>query len=113
MYKNENVEDCISDSFLTLPKRVTTPMMRTSQATVVIKLFDSLSKSVIFSAKPTTYIDTATALANEKINPIAPPNLGPSERDIKKYAPPPRTFPFVQIADIEMVVIVVKKRMKM
>lgn len=41
------------------------------------------------SQKPTTYIAQATALANEKINPIEPPNSGPSDLEIMKYVPPP------------------------
>ncbi|CAN8029671.1 unnamed protein product [Ixodes persulcatus] len=34
------------------------------------------------SAKPTTYMATATALAREKMSPMAPPNSGPRLRDI-------------------------------
>ena len=58
----------------------------------------SFSKSVIFSENPTMYIATATALAKAKISPMAPPNFGPKDREIRKYAPPPRTLPFVHIA---------------
>ena len=36
--------------------------------------------------------------------PIAPPNSGPIERDIIKYAPPPSIAPFVDIADTESTV---------
>jgi len=35
------------------------------------------------SANPTTYIAAATALANENMMPIAPPNSGPRLRDIR------------------------------
>lgn len=40
------------------------------------------SKSSIDSQKPTTYMAQATALANENINPIEPPNSGPKLLDI-------------------------------
>lgn len=47
------------------------------------------NRSSIDSQKPTTYIAHATALANEKIKPIDPPNSGPRDLDIMKYVPPP------------------------
>lgn len=50
---------------------------------------NDVSRSSMDSQKPTTYIAQATALANEKINPIEPPNSGPSDLDIMKYVPPP------------------------
>lgn len=34
------------------------------------------------------YIAAATALANENIIPMLPPNSGPKDLDNKKYAPP-------------------------
>lgn len=43
----------------------------------------TLSNSTTVSAKPTTYIATATALANAKIRPMAPPNSGPRLLEIK------------------------------
>jgi hypothetical protein len=52
---------------------------------------------------------TATAFANEKISPMAPPKPGPSDRLIRKYAPPPFTSPFVQIAQQDRAVIVVTR----
>ena len=53
------------------------------------------------------YIAAATALATEKIKPMEPPNSGPSEREMRKYTPPPFTSPFVQIAHVDRAVIVV------
>ncbi|KRY56241.1 Dihydrofolate reductase [Trichinella britovi] len=38
-------------------------------------------------AKPTTYMATATALANENSNPMLPPNSGPNDRDTKHPFP--------------------------
>lgn len=40
------------------------------------------------SANPTTYMAAATELANEKMIPIAPPNSGPNDLEMRKYAPP-------------------------
>lgn len=45
-----------------------------------------------------------TIFAIIKRAPIAPPNSGPKVLDIIKYAPPPSTAPFVEIAQIEKTV---------
>ena len=47
------------------------------------------------------------AWAIKRAIPIAPPNSGPSAREIRKYAPPPDTGVFVDTADIDRVVRVV------
>lgn len=41
------------------------------------QLFLTLSISTTVSAKPTTYMATATALAKAKMRPMEPPNSGP------------------------------------
>lgn len=43
----------------------------------------TLRISTTVSAKPTTYMATATALAKAKIRPIEPPNSGPKLLEIK------------------------------
>lgn len=48
-----------------------------------IKPFLTLSISTTVSAKPTTYMATATALAKAKIRPMEPPNSGPRLLEIK------------------------------
>jgi hypothetical protein len=68
------------------------PIMRTSCIPPsTIWREKEVNKSSIDSQKPTTYIAHATALANEKINPMDPPNSGPRDLDIIKYVPPPVT----------------------
>ena len=41
------------------------------------------TKAFNYSANPTTYIATATALAKAKIKPIDPPNSGPKLLEIR------------------------------
>lgn len=48
-----------------------------------IRGFLTLSNSTTVSAKPTTYMATATALANAKISPMEPPNSGPRLLEIR------------------------------
>lgn len=65
-------------------------MIRTSwMPPSIICMPKELSRSSMDSQNPTTYMAQATALASEKINPIEPPNSGPSDLDIMKYVPPP------------------------
>jgi len=47
------------------------------------KLFLTLSISTTVSAKPTTYMATATALAKAKMRPMDPPNSGPRLLEIR------------------------------
>lgn len=63
--------------------------------------------STTVSARPMRYSAIATAFAAAKRMPMAPPSSGPSEREMRKYAPPPWTRPLVEMADSESVVIVV------
>ena len=43
----------------------------------------TFSSSTTVSAKPTTYMATATALAKAKMSPIEPPNSGPRLLEIR------------------------------
>jgi hypothetical protein len=52
----------------------------------------SLLNSNIFTAP-------ATLVPKKNRMPTAPPNSGPSDREIMKYEPPAGTIPFVAIAD--------------
>lgn len=47
------------------------------------KVFLTLSISTTVSAKPTTYMATATALAKAKMRPMLPPNSGPRLLEIR------------------------------
>lgn len=59
---------------------VIVPMIRVSWTPPSIMLNPSdRNRSFIDSQNPTTYIAQATALANEKISPIEPPNSGPND----------------------------------
>lgn len=55
----------------------------------IICMPNDVNRSSMDSQKPTTYMAHATALANEKISPIEPPNSGPRDLEIMKYVPPP------------------------
>jgi hypothetical protein len=59
------------------------PIIRVSFITSIITELLSTIKYATVSAKPTTYIATATAFANEKIRPIEPPNSGPKLREMR------------------------------
>ena len=50
------------------------------------------------------YIPGKGVWAKKKTIPIAPPNLGPKLRLIRKYAPPPSTRVLVAMADSEKLV---------
>lgn len=64
-------------------RMVTLPIMRTSctPPSTILMLYDA-SNEFTDSQKPTTYIAHATAFARENINPIDPPNSGPSDLEI-------------------------------
>lgn len=47
------------------------------------QMFLTLSISTTVSAKPTTYMATATALAKAKMRPMEPPNSGPKLLDMR------------------------------
>ena len=68
------------------PRRITMVMrptirMSLDSSTIRASLSRRISRTV--SAKPTTYIAVATALAIEKMTPMEPPNSGPRLRDIR------------------------------
>lgn len=78
------------------------------------KYFAVVSKCGIYlhittriSMAPMTYIEPATVKPKKNRIPTAPPNSGPSAREIMKYEPPAGTIPFVAIALIEIDVRVV------
>lgn len=58
------------------------PIIRVACTSSVMLTPDERNREIIDSQKPTTYMAQATAFAKEKINPIDPPNAGPSDLDI-------------------------------